>query len=262
METHSHDLHKAPGHGWKHYLFEFFMLFLAVLLGFFAENMREQHAEAERAGQLAKSLYEELKADSVVMQTTMQNRWRRDSALNYLKNFYTDSSLADCSKSFAINFFYVYATSSISVFEPNDAILQQLKNSGSLRYFKSMELQKLVDNLSVRVNYVRARNQIEWTFYNEHLLPFIQSHNDQKIFDLFGRDTSRWILDVMRQYEKNNEPITFHFQKPGTFDKVEAVNSLGFYQIITRSNSRKAYPDYMSLNHQLQDALRKEYDLK
>ncbi|HEY4874217.1 MAG TPA: hypothetical protein VIH86_01465 [Puia sp.] len=31
MEVHSQELHKAPGHGWKHYLFEFFMLFLAVI---------------------------------------------------------------------------------------------------------------------------------------------------------------------------------------------------------------------------------------
>ena len=23
MEVHAHDLHKAPGHGWKHYAFEF-----------------------------------------------------------------------------------------------------------------------------------------------------------------------------------------------------------------------------------------------
>jgi hypothetical protein len=30
METHAHDLHKAPAHGWKHYFFEFLMLFLAL----------------------------------------------------------------------------------------------------------------------------------------------------------------------------------------------------------------------------------------
>src|SRR5579864_3075045 len=41
METHAHELHKAPGHGWKHYFFEFFMLFLAITLGFYAENLRE-----------------------------------------------------------------------------------------------------------------------------------------------------------------------------------------------------------------------------
>ena len=38
METHAQELHKAPGRGWKHYFFEFFMLFLAVFCGFLAEN--------------------------------------------------------------------------------------------------------------------------------------------------------------------------------------------------------------------------------
>jgi hypothetical protein len=30
METHAQELHKAPGQGLKHYLFEFLMLFLAI----------------------------------------------------------------------------------------------------------------------------------------------------------------------------------------------------------------------------------------
>ena len=45
METHAHHLHKSPGHGWKHYLFEFLMLFLAVFAGFLAENKREHIVE-------------------------------------------------------------------------------------------------------------------------------------------------------------------------------------------------------------------------
>ena len=48
METHAHHLHKAPGQGWKHYLFEFLMLFLAVTLGFFVENLRERMVENHR----------------------------------------------------------------------------------------------------------------------------------------------------------------------------------------------------------------------
>ena len=55
METHAHHLHKAPGHGWQHYLFEFLMLFLAVTLGFFVENQREDFVERNRSKEYAKS---------------------------------------------------------------------------------------------------------------------------------------------------------------------------------------------------------------
>jgi hypothetical protein len=32
METHAQHLHKAPGQGWKHYFFEFLMLFQRKLI--------------------------------------------------------------------------------------------------------------------------------------------------------------------------------------------------------------------------------------
>ena len=48
METHAEELHKAPGHGIKHYLFEFLMLFLAVFCGFLAENYRETLVNKEK----------------------------------------------------------------------------------------------------------------------------------------------------------------------------------------------------------------------
>ena len=64
METHAHDLHKAPGHGWKHYIFEFLMLFLAVFCGFLAENQREHIVEHQREKEYMKSMLEDLKHDT------------------------------------------------------------------------------------------------------------------------------------------------------------------------------------------------------
>ena len=64
METHAHHLHKTPGKNFWHYFFEFFMLFLAVFCGFLAENLREHRIEKDRAIELAKSFYDELKNDS------------------------------------------------------------------------------------------------------------------------------------------------------------------------------------------------------
>ena len=49
MEIHAQELHKAPGHGLKHYLFEFLMFFLAVFCGFLAENYGETKVEHQRA---------------------------------------------------------------------------------------------------------------------------------------------------------------------------------------------------------------------
>ena len=64
METHAHHLHKAPGNKFRHYFFEFLMLFLAVFCGFLAENFREHQIEKEKAKQYIESFYEDLKADT------------------------------------------------------------------------------------------------------------------------------------------------------------------------------------------------------
>ena len=140
MEVHHHAHHEGKK-SWKSYFWEFLMLFLAVFCGFLAEYKLEHIFESEREKELASNFYNELKADSSAFQIAIGNRQRKDAAFNYMKRYFADSNVALCSKPFSVNFFYAFATFSPSIFEPNNAILTQLKNSGSLRYFKDHELQ-------------------------------------------------------------------------------------------------------------------------
>src|ERR1700730_16037339 len=60
MEVHHHpDLHHKLKK-WKEYFLEFLMIFLAVTLGFFAENIRENYVEHKRAREYASLLTEHL----------------------------------------------------------------------------------------------------------------------------------------------------------------------------------------------------------
>ena len=62
----------------KEYFLEFLMIFLAVTMGFIAENIWELHTEKEKSSELANSFYEELKSDSAIMNMAIENRERRD----------------------------------------------------------------------------------------------------------------------------------------------------------------------------------------
>src|SRR4030095_4856176 len=66
MEVH-HPLHVHHSKKWKDYLFEFFMLFLAVTAGFLMENQREHYVEQLRVKQYAKSLVSDLKKDTAMI---------------------------------------------------------------------------------------------------------------------------------------------------------------------------------------------------
>ncbi|HUS01687.1 MAG TPA: hypothetical protein VMY77_08170 [Chitinophagaceae bacterium] len=64
MEVHKHPHHVTHKKKWTEYLLEFFMLFLAVFLGFVAENVREHLSERKREKEYIISIIEDLKMDS------------------------------------------------------------------------------------------------------------------------------------------------------------------------------------------------------
>jgi hypothetical protein len=64
MEVHHHpDLHHEPKK-WKEYFLEFLMIFLAVTMGFFAENIREGISNKEKEKKYMESMLVDLKKDT------------------------------------------------------------------------------------------------------------------------------------------------------------------------------------------------------
>ncbi|MGN6165357.1 MAG: hypothetical protein ACTHOF_12530 [Flavisolibacter sp.] len=63
MEVHKHPHHVMHSKKWNEYLLEFFMLFLAVTLGFFAEGLREHISDQQKEKDYIVSLVADLKAD-------------------------------------------------------------------------------------------------------------------------------------------------------------------------------------------------------
>jgi hypothetical protein len=140
METHAHDLHKAPGHGWTHYFFEFFMLFLAVFCGFLAENLRENSIERHREKEYVTSLLKDLEFDTAQfnLHSTMVNKKMPffDSVFRFL-----DDPAAFNYKHSAGTFMNVYTE---IFYKPVEPTIQQLKNSGNLRL---IENKKVLDSI-------------------------------------------------------------------------------------------------------------------
>lgn len=137
MEVHHHP-HVHHKKKWSGYLFEFVMLFFAVSAGFFVENLREEYVENHRAKQYASFLYDDLIKDTVnltertdFMMTASQ---KLDTLITLLKSFKEDDSAV--AKIYTLSA-YVYTGPFFSV---TTSTMEQLKNSGSLRYFRSNDL--------------------------------------------------------------------------------------------------------------------------
>ena len=155
MEVHAHT-HPSTSSGhrkkWTHYFWEFLMLFLAVFCGFLAEYQLEHKIERDREKVLAKSMYEDLKKDKIALNEAIELSNKKmlvaGSLLTLLhspRNTWNDTIVY---KNITIMF-------STFPFATTDGTYQQLKASGSLRYFN----QSLVNLMNANDNQTKNNFQ-------------------------------------------------------------------------------------------------------
>lgn len=239
------------------------MLFLAVFCGFFAEYQLEHKIERDRAKELAKSFYEELKNDSVNVAAKYQSRIKQESANRYLITYFKDSSLANLSKAFVVNFHYGIMFRSPYLFEARTVVLEQLKNSGSLRYFKSNDLQQLIGDISVVIHNINDRQALETSVRAEYINPFIAKHYNYDFDVALNQFAENTVFENLLKYEKSNKTINFQFVNTETINPKLFANYISFFSTSGMRGTRTLhFQKYIEVNAALLSLLRKEYRLQ
>jgi hypothetical protein len=261
MEVHAHT--HTSRKKWTHYFWEFLMLFLAVTLGFFVENQREHYIEHQREKQYAKELYAEFYEDSVAIAEKIKLRLEKEKDMDYLIRYLKDSSLTSLPREFYPAYTTVMYLANTYSFEPKDGILNQLKSSGSLRYFKNITIQKLFGDISVSINNVRYRNEQEYQFFANPIKPFMLKHYDFSwMNELRKQDENAVAINLINWYRKNNTTINAGILNLLSFDRGETSNMISFYKQMLVSTRTLQMNDYIAANHKLLQELRKNYKLK
>jgi len=197
MEVHKHPHHVMHKKKWNEYLLEFVLLFLAVFLGFIAENVREHQVEKRRAKEFARLLVGDLAVDtselakgSRVLQRIIVSG---DSLGKLLMNY---SRNVSGGKLYYHEYWSGWQWSIIS----QDATLQQLKASGALRYFEADVVRKLMDyEQSINVIYLLQNKYVPEKTANWNL---VQKVFDQRYFNLLdsikhgARDSTTMSVEV------------------------------------------------------------------
>lgn len=166
VHHHSHKSHKK----WSNYFWEFLMLFLAVFCGFLAENQREHYIEDQRAKKFAASIIEDLQGDTAeihlnkkTIESFFQSADRVLSELKKPRSFQNDTILQVNGVSGLFEFNY---------FDPQMGNYEQMKNSGSLRYFKH-DLIKMLTHYESDANRLLLVKNSYLNFLNDIITPFI-----------------------------------------------------------------------------------------
>ncbi|HLY70125.1 MAG TPA: hypothetical protein VKR53_10390 [Puia sp.] len=150
MEVHHHpDIHHKPK-AWKEYFLEGFMIFVAVMLGFFAEGLRENIGDRQKEKEYIASFIKNLQNDTSNLKATiLENQWK-------IKGLDTLLSLSfkNMDETKTRRLFYTYVskyTSLTSVFISNDATMMQLKNAGGLRFVRQNHVADSIANYDFAV---------------------------------------------------------------------------------------------------------------
>jgi len=157
MEVHHHSHHPKK---WKEYLTEFLMLFLAVSLGFLAENIREHYVEKERSHELVGSFIKDVETNIYYIDSLMKNNhsliMKNDSAVYYLMT----NNVID------LDSFFTFLPLSSFRYISNNETYDQMKSSGSLRYIKdTLLLRKIINynNSSKATEFRSVTQEFEYT---------------------------------------------------------------------------------------------------
>lgn len=137
MEVHHHpDLHHKKKK-FKEYCLEFLMIFLAVTLGFFAEQIRERFTDHSREKEYMNLMIEDLKSDTVMLSSNLRQRQQRNGMVDSLIYLLTSPFIK--ANGNTIYFFARSISPPLNIF-PNDRTIQQLKSSGSLRLIRDLKV--------------------------------------------------------------------------------------------------------------------------
>ena len=132
MEVHHHP--EVEKKGFKEYLLEGLMIFIAVLMGFIAENVRESITEHHRAKEYAETMVEDLKADTADLKTYLTYTGFTVHNVDTLMQLLSGSDIKNIPGG-KLYWYGLYGGAQPS-FIPHDATFQQMKSSGSLLFLK------------------------------------------------------------------------------------------------------------------------------
>lgn len=253
MEVHHHAHHEEKK-SWKSYFWEFIMLFLAVSLSFFVENQREHYTEQLKAKEFSKSLVQDLQNDTTSIDVQIKSGdifiAITDSLLKLGRGRLEGRSAAE----FSFYTRFMYWTVPLSW---NRATFEQIKNSGSLRYFRNYQL---LDNL---MKYDALVNDIEGEFKNHQTRGNMLLNQIDEIMDPTTHyDLSKYMLlslDTMSVKTKENFFSANAESLEGKRDKIrEMLNMIVVQQRNLRFNNLRLQRT-KELATQLISDLKKEY---
>src|SRR5215203_19674 len=248
MEVHHHT--QTSRKKWTHYFWEFFMLFLAVTLGFFVENQREHYVENQREKKYIQSFYEDLTADEYDLQSNID--FLRDQMLqaDTLQKLMLNIDIRQ-----PANHIYMYlrgiTRSSGGRLYPNDRTIVQLRNAGGMRLIRNKSVSDSMVGYYRTAEIIQFLNQdalVNKTSLREKSVALMNAQDFAKIVD----STSRIINPSGNIYLRKADPDVVNSCLVEV-DRIKTLNSTLIHRISGLKDKAGRIKNFLSGEYNLQD---------
>ncbi len=147
MEVHHHP-HVAKKN-FKEYFLEFLMIFLAVTMGFFAENIREYLSDRTKERDDMSGLMKNLTSDSLTIESGLQVYGAVEMQIDSLMTLIKTGKYTENMKAV---YRMAYQTRGSRVFEYSNATFQEIENSGDMRLIRNDNIRNDLINYNNTIN--------------------------------------------------------------------------------------------------------------
>ncbi|MBS1919749.1 MAG: hypothetical protein JST17_05825 [Bacteroidetes bacterium] len=179
MEVHHHH-HEPHSHKkWHHYFWEFFMLFLAVTLGFLVENMREHVVDHKKEMQYVRSYTEDMHDDMYQLDSLINYNRYRNNIMDSLTQILNTPDPDQYGKKL---YYYARMLTLTFPFFSNDRTIQQLKNGGNLRLIKKQDVSNAMMDYDRKIRFVDNIRSREEDYVREYV-QWLEEVLDGRVFN-------------------------------------------------------------------------------
>jgi len=193
VPAHTHH-HSKEEKRFKHYVFDFLMLFLAVVAGFFVDNEREHLVEVQRENQFINSMSDDLRADIHQMDSLLQLRREKQVMIDSLLFILGSPDLKRYGNEL---YYYARWLPRISRMYHNEGTLTQLKNAGNLRLIRSNAARESIMEYDQQIRF--------WTNIEEREESLIQQYYPS-LKTMFDARVFEQMVDGLRINRPNGNP--------------------------------------------------------
>ncbi len=253
MEVH-HPHHPTHKKKWSEYILEFFLLFTAVTLGFFAENLREHQVEIHKTEKSLKTLYLNIQKDSILFSTAIPKRKKIDSLYEVILKYYAKGVLKN---HLLETYTLIGQVSNRSMPSINNMALDEVKNTGRLNFIEDDKLINAIQNYSHFIKILESRELREENFLSQFIDPIRFKYFEQTVLFNLNYDDAYVVGDSIYTKPLKIMPKRIYLLGESTFSESSFINITGgMNNVIKRSNELRVEPAQKQC-HELLILLRK-----